>query len=211
MAWTRAQIEKSLDGWRDKETRYRLNWKSKKKGDPRRFYWFKLLKKAVKNVDYREEQLRALGVGGVSDAGVALVKQFEGFRSKPYQDAVGVWTIGYGETRGISRWTRPWTEKQAAEALRRRLDRDYFPAVRRLHAFPKLNQHQVDALTSFAYNLGAGIFHAGGSIGDALRSRDWRSATARAILLYDKAGSPAHALPGLTSRRHAERDLFLKS
>lgn len=30
------------------------------------------------------------------DAGVALIKSFEGLRLEKYRDAVGKWTIGYG-------------------------------------------------------------------------------------------------------------------
>ena len=30
--------------------------------------------------------------------GIDLIKEFEGFRAKPYRDAVGIPTIGYGNT-----------------------------------------------------------------------------------------------------------------
>lgn len=33
-----------------------------------------------------------------SEAGILLIKSFEGCRTVAYQDAVGVWTIGYGHT-----------------------------------------------------------------------------------------------------------------
>ena len=36
-----------------------------------------------------------------SPKGISLIKSFEGLRLKSYQDSVGVWTIGYGATRGI--------------------------------------------------------------------------------------------------------------
>ena len=32
----------------------------------------------------------------LSQKGLDIIKQFEGFRSAPYRDSVGVWTIGYG-------------------------------------------------------------------------------------------------------------------
>jgi hypothetical protein len=35
-------------------------------------------------------------VTSVSAAGLAMIAGFEGFRSRPYQDAVGVWTIVFG-------------------------------------------------------------------------------------------------------------------
>ena len=36
-----------------------------------------------------------------SDRGLSLIKSFEGLRLQAYQDSVGVWTIGYGATRGV--------------------------------------------------------------------------------------------------------------
>jgi len=39
----------------------------------------------------------------VSEAGVGLIKEFEGFpyNGRPYLDSVKVWTIGYGHTEGV--------------------------------------------------------------------------------------------------------------
>ena len=34
----------------------------------------------------------------VSEKGIALIARFEGFRAEAYQDVVGVWTVGFGET-----------------------------------------------------------------------------------------------------------------
>src|SRR3954451_22814897 len=68
-------------------------------------------------------------VNSISETGLALLKSFEGFRSHPYQDVVGVWTIGYGETAGISRNTPAWTESYAAKRLRERVNRDYLKPV----------------------------------------------------------------------------------
>ncbi|WP_423245967.1 glycoside hydrolase family protein [Periweissella cryptocerci] len=39
----------------------------------------------------------------LSITGRQLLKQFEGLRLKAYQDSVGVWTIGYGHTKGVVR------------------------------------------------------------------------------------------------------------
>ena len=35
----------------------------------------------------------------VSQAGIDLIKQFEGCRLESYQDGAGIWTIGYGGHR----------------------------------------------------------------------------------------------------------------
>ena len=37
----------------------------------------------------------------ISEEGVALLKKFEGCELEAYQDSVGVWTIGYGHTKGV--------------------------------------------------------------------------------------------------------------
>lgn len=144
----------------------------------------------------------------VSRRGVALVIAFEGFRSRPYRDAVGVETIGYGETdpRIISRYRHGGITKRAARrVLRRRLNQDYAPAVRDLGL--ALGQPSFDALTSFAYNVGIGALAASTGIGRALRAGRPRVA-ADELLEWDKAGG--RRLEGLARRRRAERDLFLR-
>lgn len=144
----------------------------------------------------------------VSQAGTALVAAFEGFRSWPYRDAVGVWTIGYGETRGIGPGTSPWTEPYARAQLKRRLNRDYLAPVLKVDRALGLNlkQRELDALASLVYNLGPGILGPGYTMGSALRSKS-RSRIANAFLRYNKAGG--RTLPGLVRRRNAERRVFL--
>lgn len=146
-------------------------------------------------------------VRGVSGHCVALVKHFEGFRSRPYTDAVGVWTIGYGHTRGVGPHSRALTEHQAAQLLRRDLDRNYFPAVRALPTFEHLTQRQVDALVDFVYNVGPDGIATSSHVGFALRARQWHLA-ANHLLDWDMAGG--HHLLGLTRRRRAERRMFLR-
>jgi lysozyme len=141
----------------------------------------------------------------VNAAGVELIKEFEGFRSAPYQDSVGVWTIGYGHTAGVGPHSPDLTEAQAEKLLREDLDREYAPKVNAL-GLP-LNQNQFDALVSFVYNLGPLYLEAGHTMGDALRAHNW-TAAADSFTMYDEAGG--HALPGLLRRREAEKALFLK-
>lgn len=147
----------------------------------------------------------------ISPAGTHLIASFEGFRSKPYKDAVGVPTIGYGHTAGVTMSSKPLTEPQALALLRKDLNRVYAPPVAKVakQIGLRLNQNQFDALVSAIYNLGPGVLSSGRTLGDALRSKD-RHRIADAFLVYDKAGNPPRALPGLTRRRHAERDLYLK-
>lgn len=148
----------------------------------------------------------------ISKNGLNLIKQYEGFRSAPYRDAGGIWTIGYGETAGISSKTKPWSEPFASQRLEIRIRDDYEPYIHKLNV--PLNQNQFDALVSAIYNLGPGVLEKGHSLGDALRRKPLNIKVVQdAIKLYDKArvnGTP-RALPGLTRRRREEADLFGKT
>lgn len=146
----------------------------------------------------------------ISSRGVDFIKEFEGFYPRPYRDPVGVWTIGYGSTKGVGPNSPGITEKQATARLRRELEERYVPPVRALTRSTgrALKQHEFDALVSAVYNLGPGVLEPRRSLGAALRARTlWRTRTARALKLYDKAGG--RALPGLTRRRAREARLFL--
>ena len=141
----------------------------------------------------------------VSQRGLALIEGFEGWSSAPYWDRYGgVWTRGYGETEGISGSSRRITRAQGEANLRRRLELYYEPAIRALGV--ELSQNQWDALCSFAWNLGPGIFR--GTLRAALQARRFDEA-ARLMLAYDHAGGVV--LEGLRRRRQAEAELFRRS
>lgn len=143
-----------------------------------------------------------------------FIAAFEGGQSKdgmfrPYRDPVGVWTIGYGHTTGVTAATKPITKGRALSLLRVDVNATYAPPVARAAraAGLKLKQHEFDALVSFVYNLGPGVLDPGRSMGDAIARKN-RNHIADAFLLYDKAGTPPRPLPGLTRRRAAEARLF---
>lgn len=142
----------------------------------------------------------------LSRAGAQLIEGFEGFSAKPYRDPVGVWTIGYGSTKGVGANTPPISREQARARLMREVDAVHGAAVNAL-GLP-LDQPQFDALTSFVYNVGPGGVAASTGIGRALRRHDW-DAAADELLRWNKAGG--RALAGLTRRREAERAMFLSA
>lgn len=83
--------------------------------------------------------------------GINLIKKFEGFRDKAYQDQAGVWTIGYGHTKAVKDGDMI-TANQAEELLREDLkvaEDDVYSCV-----FASINNNQFDALCSLAYNEG---------------------------------------------------------
>ena len=92
----------------------------------------------------------------ISQKGLDLIKEFEGLSLKPYKCVAGVWTIGYGHTKGVSENTSAITEQQAEQLLRD--DLKYFEGLvnNKKNVPQNINQNQFDALVSFAFNLGGG-------------------------------------------------------
>ena len=87
----------------------------------------------------------------ISDKGIYAIKKFEGCELIAYQDAVGVWTIGYGHTKGVSEGDI--ISSAQAEALLLKELKEYEDYVNKLVTVP-LHDYQFDALVSWTYNLG---------------------------------------------------------
>lgn len=141
----------------------------------------------------------------LSEGGAKLIEGFEGFVAHPYQDSVGVWTIGYGSTKGVGPGTPNVTEGAADARLKAEVDASYGATINAL-GLP-LNQHQFDALVSFVYNVGTGGVGVDTGVGRSLRGHQWHAA-ADHMLEWDKAGG--QVLEGLHARRMTERALFLE-
>ena len=132
-------------------------------------------------------------------AGLNLIKQFEGCRLKAYKCPAGVWTIGYGHTAGVKAG-QTITQAQADKMLVEDVER-FEKNVNKYYEKYRWSQNEFDALVSFAFNLGSiDKLTAGGT-----RSRE---VIAEKMLQYNKAGGKV--LAGLTRRRQVERELFLK-
>lgn len=151
-------------------------------------------------------------VGGgtmqISKTGLDLIKQWEGCRLTAYQDIVGVWTIGYGTTNADKSITGTEikkglviTKETANDWLLKSVQKKYIPKVEKYDSIYHWNQNQIDALTSFAYNIG--------SI-DQLTANGTRtiSQISQHILAYNTAGGKV--VQGLTNRRKQEKALFDK-
>lgn len=143
----------------------------------------------------------------VSKIGINLIKEFEGCRLTAYQDEVGVWTIGYGITNADKSITGTTiksglkiSQATAEKWLEESLDQKYLPKVMKYDTRYNWTQNEIDALVSFAYNIGSiDQLTANGS-----RSRD---TIAKKMLEYNKAGGTVYR--GLVRRREAEQELFL--
>jgi lysozyme len=143
----------------------------------------------------------------VSEDGLALIRESEGFRGRAYRDAVGIWTIGYGHTSAAGApAVKAGDEISRAEA-EDILARDvaaFADGVERL-VTPMLSDAQFSALVSFAYNVGLGNFRSSGVL-KAVNANDFAAVPQR-LALWNKASG--RVLPGLVKRRAAEAALFM--
>ena len=136
-----------------------------------------------------------------SQRGINLIKQFEGVRLTAYKCPAGVYTIGYGHTRGVKRGMKITEEEASAYLTADLLNSE--KAVERYDRVYHWNQNEFDALVSFTFNCGATNLRA------LLRNgRRNRSQIAETLPLYRKAGGKV--LKGLERRRAAEKALFLE-
>lgn len=93
----------------------------------------------------------------ISQLGINLIKEFEGFRSKPYLCPAGVPTIGYGTTYYSKNHKVTLTDPQISEDLASELlmgNLSTYELAVDSYTIDTITQNQFDALTSFAYNLG---------------------------------------------------------
>lgn len=136
-----------------------------------------------------------------SQRGINLIKEFEGLRLTAYRCPAGVYTIGYGHTRGVKRGMKI-TEEEASVYLTADL-RNSEKAVERYDGIYHWNQNEFDALVSFTFNCGAANLRS--LLRNGHRNRSQIVAT---LPLYRKAGGKV--LKGLERRRAAEKALFLE-
>jgi len=146
----------------------------------------------------------------VNQAGLDLVKSFEGLFLKPYLDPIGIPTIGYGTIQyengaKVTMQDPAITEQRATELLQWEIDLKA-QAVEKMCKVA-LNDNEFAALTSFAYNLGTAAL-GGSTLMKLLNAGTDRVAVADQFLRWNKAGGKE--LAGLTRRRQAERSLFLQ-
>lgn len=136
-----------------------------------------------------------------SQRGINLIKQFEGVRLTAYKCPAGVYTIGYGHTRGVTRGMKITEEEASAFLTADLLNSER--AVERYNSVYHWNQNEFDALVSFTFNCGATNLRS--LLRNGQRNRSQIAAT---LPLYRKAGGKV--LKGLERRRTAEKALFLE-
>jgi GH24 family phage-related lysozyme (muramidase) len=142
----------------------------------------------------------------VSNAGLALIQDAEGFRAEPGWLPDGAWVIGYGHVRAEA--GQPVNEGEAANLLV--ADLGPFESLVNEKVTQSLSQSQFDALVSFAFSVGGDVFaqsqvlrrlNAGEFIAAACAMDAWRKS--------DVSGE-LEIVDALVRRRAAEKALFLK-
>jgi lysozyme len=140
--------------------------------------------------------------------GYNLIKSFEGLRLKPYLCSAKVPTIGYGSTfyennKKVLMSDPPITKQRAEELLQISADR-FARKVVNLVKKP-ITQNQLNALTSFAYNLGSGAL-ASSTLLKKVNVNPNDVTIRNEFMRWNKANGIA--LKGLTNRRIKEADLY---
>ena len=143
----------------------------------------------------------------VSQNGINLIKEYEGFKSKSYLCPAGIWTIGYGTTRIGNNPVKKGmvcTREEAENWLKQDVIVFLNGIESAINSGVKLNQNQVDSLVSFVYNVGIGNFKKSTLlkyINDGffvLAKNEFKR--------WNKGGGKV--LPGLVARRAKESELF---
>ncbi|WP_254448916.1 lysozyme [Thalassococcus sp. S3] len=142
------------------------------------------------------------------DAAVPFIGRWEGLRLEAYQDIVGVWTVCYGETKGV----RPGDSYTRAECDAM-LAREVLAYRAGLHRFftdetvsERLPIPRDLAFVSLAYNVGI----SGASNSTAVRRLNAGnvSGACEALTWWNRAGG--RVIRGLVNRRAEERALCLQ-
>lgn len=143
----------------------------------------------------------------MNERALELIRKYEGYSEVAYKCPAGVWTIGYGHTKGVVKGSI--VDRERAEEY---LAEDYEEAEKAVLSMvtQKLTSNQLGALVSFVFNLGAGNFRSStlkrkinANPNDETIANEfmrWRYA-------HDGDGNIVE-LAGLKARREAEADLY---
>ena len=144
----------------------------------------------------------------INDAGLAIIKRYEGCQLSAYRCPAGIPSIGFGHTKGVKMGDKI-SQGEADELLLEDIEGTE-DELNRLLQGVKTNVNQFSAFVSFAFNLGVPALkgstllkrHLAGDIsGAANEFLRWNRARVKGVLMV---------LPGLTKRRAAERALYLE-
>lgn len=82
------------------------------------------------------------------------LKRHEGLRLKPYKCSAGVWTIGYGHTKGVTKDSPAITRQEAEDLLMEDMQDAIGDARRLCPCFHNLAPARKVVVSNMAFNLG---------------------------------------------------------
>jgi lysozyme len=138
----------------------------------------------------------------ISQQGIDLIKEYEGLRLEAYKCPAGVWTIGYGSTKGV---------KEGMKITQLKAEKLLMEDIKPIELFinkVRVNfvQEEFDSLCSFIYNLGTGNFNSSTMRQYIIGDREDEEITDQMVKWILAGGKP---LTGLKRRRIAEANMFL--
>ena len=141
--------------------------------------------------------------------GIPIIRKYEGLRLQAYLCPAGVWSIGFGST-----FYENGSKVQEGDKITiDRADRLLFDIVQKFEISVRglikkpLNENQIGALTSFAFNVGVGSLKSSTLLKKVNANPDDLTIH-NEFLRWTKAGGKQ--LKGLVARREAEADLYFK-
>lgn len=137
----------------------------------------------------------------INQAGLELIKEFEGLRLTAYQCSANKWTLGYGHTKGV----KEGQTISLAQANAYLLD-DIQDAQKAVSDLVKvtLTENEYAALVSFVFNLGRGSFEKSTML--KLLNRGMYDTVPPQLMRWTKVNGEDVA--GLKRRRAAEAKLW---
>jgi lysozyme len=136
---------------------------------------------------------------------IKLIKDSEGCKLKAYKCPAGIWTIGYGQTKGIKEGM-VWTQQQADEDIIKTALQAFNEAIKSSPILSTANMEKQAAIADFVYNLGITNYNKS-TLKLRVDKGDWVSASTE-IKKWNK--SNGNVLKGLVTRRQLEADLLIK-
>ncbi len=106
---------------------------------------------------------------------LADLKRHEGVRLKAYRDTVGVWTIGYGHTKGVYEGMT-CTQEQAEAWLAEEMEESFLIARKVFSNYPDLDPVRKSVLVNMSFNLGETRLSKFFATIRAVRDEDWSRA-----------------------------------
>lgn len=147
----------------------------------------------------------------VNEAGMNLIKEFEGFVARPASDPIGLPTVGYGhrcQKRGCGevQFPFPLSPATATELLRRDIPRYTSCLASSMNSRVTLNQNQWASLASWTLNIGCDAVRSSSLVRRLNQGQDPNTVAAQELPSWNTAGG--RVMPGLVRRRNAEVRLF---